>query len=125
MSITFNNTEFEEEDFLQAYVDQKRKENDVKEVRIEMEKALLEKYGNNVEEDKLSKQFKVGRFMIRIKRNISYKLTDAGWEMVWKLPEYDRPVKIEYSHTKGKAFPNILMEEIENETKPSFEVIYK
>ena len=42
MSITFNNTEFEEEDFLQAYVEQKRKENDVKEVRVEMEKVLLE-----------------------------------------------------------------------------------
>ena len=125
MSIKFNEVEYADEDFLQAYMDQKRKENDAKEIRVEMEKALLEKYGDTVEEDKLSKQFKVGRYSVKIKRNISYKLTDAGWELVWKMPENERPVKVEYSHTKGKNYPSILMEEIENETKPSFEVVYK
>jgi hypothetical protein len=125
MTILFQDVEYNEEDFLQTYIEQKRKENDAKEFRIEMEKALLEKYGDNVEENKLSKQFKVGRYLVRIKRNISYKLTDAGWEMVWKMPEVERPIKFEYSHTKGKNYPFLLLEEIENETKPSFEVIYK
>lgn len=125
MTILFQDVEYNEEDFLQTYIEQKRKENDAKEFRVEMEKALLEKYGDNVEENKLSKQFKVGRYLVRIKRNISYKLTDAGWEMVWKMPEVERPIKFEYSHTKGKNYPFLLLEEIENETKPSFEVIYK
>ena len=114
MTILFQDVEYNEEDFLQTYIEQKRKENDAKEFRIEMEKALLEKYGDNVEENKLSKQFKVGRYLVRIKRNISYKLTDAGWEMVWKMPEVERPIKFEYSHTKGKNYPFLLLEEIEN-----------
>lgn len=125
MAIKFNNTEYNDEDFLLAYMEQKRKENDAKEIRVEMEKALLERYGDNVDADKLSKQFKIGRFTVKIKRNISYKLTDAGWEMVWKMPENERPVEVKYSHTKGKDYPALLMEEIENETKPSFEVVYK
>ena len=125
MSIKYNDIEYTDEDFLSIYIEQKRKENDAKEIRVEMEKALLERYGDNVDDDKLSKQFKVGRFTVKIKRNISYKLTDAGWEMVWKLSEEDRPVDIKYSHTKGKNLPFLLLEEIENETKPSFEVVYK
>lgn len=125
MTILFNDVEYSDEDFLQLYIDQKRKENDVKEVRTNMELALLERYGDNVDNDKLSKQFKVGRYTVKIKRNISYKLTDAGWEMIWKLPENDRPVDIKYSHSKGKNYPFLLLEEIENETKPSFEVTYK
>lgn len=123
--IKFNEVEYEDEDFLKAYMDQKVKENDVKAVRMEMEKALLERYGDMVPDDKLSKQFKQGRFTISIKRNIRYSLSDLGWAKVWALPEEERPIKIEYSHTKGKLIPAICMEEIENETKPSFDVVYK
>lgn len=125
MSVVFNGVEYSEELFLNKYIEQKLIENDAKELRVQMEKALLEKYGDRVDDDKTSKQFKVGRYTVKIKRNITYKLTDAGWEMVWKLPENERPIDIKYSHTKGKNFPSLLLEEIENETKPSFEVSYR
>lgn len=123
--ITFNGQEFEDEDFLKAYMDQKVKENDERAVRIEMEKALLERYGNEVPEDRLSRQFKQGRFTVAIKRNIRYDLSEIGWAKVWAMPVDERPVKIEYSHTKGRNIPEICVEEIEKETKPSFDVTYK
>ena len=123
--INFNGKEYEDEAFLEAYMNQKRAENDAKAIRVEMEKSLLEKYGDMVDEDKSSKQFKVGRYTVKLKRNITYKLSEIGWEMVWKMPEGERPIKYEYSHTLGKNIPGLAMEEIVNETKPSFEVVYK
>lgn len=123
--IKFKDAEYDDEAFLAAYMNQKTAENDAKAIRLEMEKALLERFGDMVDDDKMSKQTKVGRYTVKLKRNITYKLSDAGWELVWKMPEEERPIKYEYSHTKGKNIPCIAMEEIENETKPTFEVIYK
>ena len=123
--IKYEDREYTEQEFLAKYIEQKTKENDEKEKRIKMEMALLETYGDKVDEDKLSKQFKEGRFTIKISRNISYKLTDKGWDMVYALPESERPVDIKYNHTKGKMIPGLALEEIENETKPSFSVTYQ
>lgn len=123
--ISFRNNDYEEEAFLEAYMNQKKAENDAKEIRVEMEKSLLERYGDMVDDDKLTKQFKVGRYTVKIKRNITYKLTEHGWDMVWKMPEAERPIKYEYSHSIGKNTPWLMMEEVANETKPSFEVTYK
>lgn len=123
--INYNGTDYTEEQFLALYMDQKIKENDAKEKRIDMEKALLESYGDKVDEEKLSKQFKVGRFTVKISRNITYKLTDKGWDMVYALPEDMRPVDVKYNHTKGKLIPGLELEEIPNETKPSFSVSYQ
>ena len=122
--ITFDNKEYTEEDFLAAYMQAKTFENDAKERRIKMEEALLERYGDNVDENKTSKAFKEGRFSISIKRNISYKLSEKGWELVWAMPEAERPVDVKYNHTKGKNLPAIALEEIPNETKPTFTVQY-
>lgn len=123
--IKFRDVEYDDEAFLEAYVNQKKTENDVKAVRVEMEKSLLERYGDMIDEDKTSKQFKVGRFTIKMTRHITYKLSETGWEMVWRMPEGERPVKYEYSHTTGKNIPGLSMEEIVNETKPSFDISYK
>jgi hypothetical protein len=123
--IEFLGNTYSEQEFLKAYMDQKSAENDAKEMRIKMEQALLERYGDLIDDDKTSKQFKVGRFTVGIKRSIRYKLTDAGWDLVWGMPEKDRPVKYEYSHTLGKNIPAIALEEVQVETKPSFEVVYK
>lgn len=122
--ITFDNKEYTEEDFLAAYMQAKTFENDAKERRIKMEEALLERYGDNVDENKTSKAFKEGRFSISIKRNISYKLSEKGWELVWAMPEAERPVDVKYNHTKGKSIPAVALEEIPNETKPTFTVQY-
>lgn len=123
--IKFEDKEYTEEQFLAMYMDQKVKENNEKEKRVKMEMALLETYGDRVEEDKVSKQFKEGRFTVKINRNITYKLTDKGWAMVYALPEDERPVDIKYNHTKGKLIPGLVVEEIPNETKPSFTVSYQ
>lgn len=123
--IKYEDKEYTEQEFLAKYIEQKTKENDEKEKRVKMEMVLLETYGDKVDEDKLSKQFKEGRFTIKISRNISYKLTDKGWDMVYSLPENERPVDIKYNHTKGKMIPGLALEEIENETKPSFSVTYQ
>lgn len=125
MTIQFNGKDYTDEEFLSLYMDAKRSENDAKEFRTNLERVLLERYGDMVEDDKLSKQFTVNRFTVKIKRNVTYKLSDTGWDLVWKMPENERPIDIKYSHTKGKNIPAILLEEVENETKPSFEVIYK
>lgn len=114
-----------EEEFLNIYIEQKRKENDAKALRVKMEEKLLELYGDMVDDDKSSKQFKVGRYSVKIKRNISYKLSDKGWELIYQMPYDQRPLKYEYNHTAGKNIPRIAMEEIVNETKPSFEIVYK
>lgn len=123
--IKYEDKEYTEQEFLAKYIEQKTKENDEKEKRVKMEMVLLETYGDKVDKDKLSKQFKEGRFIIKISRNISYKLTDKGWDMVYSLPENERPVDIKYNHTKGKMIPGLALEEIENETKPSFSVTYQ
>lgn len=123
--IKFEDKEYTEADFLAMYMEQKTLENDAKEMRTNMEKALLERYGDEVEEDKLSKSIKEGRYTITIKRAIRYDLTDLGWRYVMNLPEEDRPVDIKYNHTKGKLIPKVFMEEIPHETKPSFTVVYK
>lgn len=122
--ITFEDKEYNEEEFLAEYMRAKTFENDAKERRIKMETALLERYGDNVDETKTSKAFKEGRFSISIKRNITYKLSDKGWELVLAMPEEERPVDVKYNHTKGKNIPAIAMEEIQNETKPTFTVQY-
>lgn len=44
--IKFRDVEYDDEAFLEAYVNQKKTENDVKAVRVEMEKSLLERYGD-------------------------------------------------------------------------------
>ena len=123
--INFEDKEYTEEQFLALYMDQKVQENNEKELRVKMEMALLEVYGDKVEEDKISKQFKVGRFTVNIKRAISYKLSDKGWNIVYSLPENERPVDIKYNHTKGKLIPGLEVEEIVNETKPTFMVSYQ
>ena len=123
--IKFEDKEYTEADFLAMYMEQKTLENDAKEMRTNMEMALLERYGDEVEEDKTSKSIKEGRYTITIKRAIRYDLTDLGWQYVMQLPEEDRPVDIKYNHTKGKLIPKVFMEEIPHETKPSFMVVYK
>ena len=123
--INYDGKDYTEEQFLALYMDQKVKENDEKEKRVKMEMTLLEAYGDRVEDDKVSKQFKEGRFTIKINRNITYKLSDKGWSMVYALPENERPVDIKYNHTKGKNIPGLSVEEIVNETKPSFSVSYQ
>lgn len=123
--IIFEGKSYDEEEFLTIYHNQKILENDAKERRTNMEKALLEAYGDKIDEDKLSKQFKVGRYTVNIKRNITYKLGQRGWDIIFSMPENQRPVEIKYSHTKAKNFPSIIMEEIPNETKPTFTVTYE
>lgn len=123
--IKFMNKEYDEQEFLQAYMDQKLAENNAKEIRVEMEKALLETYGDLIDEDKTSKSFKVGRYCVSIKRSIRYKLTSAGWDYIWSMPENERPIKYEYNHTIGKNIPALALEEEMIETKPSFDVVYK
>lgn len=122
--INFEDKEYTEEEFLAEYMKAKTLENDMKERRVQMEGALLERYGDNVDENKTSKAFKEGRFSISIKRNITYKLSDKGWELVMAMPEDERPIDIKYNHTKGKAIPAVALEEIANETKPTFTVQY-
>ena len=104
---------------------EKTKENDAKELRTKMEMALLERYGEEMEEEKSSKTFKEGRFSVKIQRTIRYDLSDKGWQIVMSMPENERPVDIKYNHSKGKEIPNVFMEEIEHETKPVFTVVYK
>lgn len=123
--INYDGKQYTEEQFLALYMDQKVKENDEKEKRVQMEMALLEAYGNRVDEESVSKQFKEGRFTVKISRNITYKLSDKGWDIVYSLPEKERPVDIKYNHTKGKNIPGLSLEEIVNETKPSFSVSYQ
>lgn len=123
--ITFDGKNYAEDQFLDMYLNQKEKENDEKDLRVRMEMALLEKYGNTLEESQMSGSLKVGRFHINIKRNITYKLSEKGWQLINELPEAERPVDIKYNHTKGKIIPAIAMEEIPNETKPTFTVVYK
>ena len=123
--INFEDKEYTEEQFLVLYMNQKVKENNEKELRVKMEKALLEVYGDRVEEDKTSKQFKVGRFTINIKRSITYKLSEKGWNIIYNLPENERPVDIKYNHAKGKLIPGLVVEEIVTETKPTFTVSYQ
>lgn len=122
--INFENKEYTEEQFLALYMDQKVKENNEKELRIKMEGALLETYGDRVDEDKTSKQFKVGRFTVKISRAIRYDLTERGWDIVNEMPFESRPIDIKYSHTKGKNVPGLSLEEVVNETKPTFTVSY-
>ena len=125
MTIKFMDKEYNETDFLALYMRQKTLENDAKEMRTNMEQALLERYGDEVEEDQISKTIKEGRYSLSIKRNIRYDLTDLGWQYVMQIPEGDRPVDIKYNHTKGKLIPKVFMEEIPHETKPSLTVSYK
>ena len=125
MTIKFNDQEYNEQDFLALYMRQRAVENDAKDLRNKMEEALLERYGDEIDEDKSSKSFKEGRFTLSIKRAIRYELTDLGWQYMMQLPEEDRPVDLKYNHTKGKEIPKIFMEEIKHETKPSFTVTYK
>lgn len=125
MTIRFNNIDYNEQDFLALYMRQKSIENDAKDLRNRMEEALLERYGDEIDEEKSSKSFKEGRFTLSIKRAIRYDLTDLGWQYVMQLPEEDRPVDFKYNHTKGKEIPKVFMEEVQHETKPSFTVTYK
>lgn len=125
MSITYKEKEYSEEEFLSLYNQQKMAENDVKAERVEMEKALLERYGDEVDESKTSATFKAGRYTLKIARAITYDLSEKGWEYVWSLPEAERPVTFKYNHTKGKENPKLLLEEIVHETKPSLTVTYK
>lgn len=123
--ISFDGKDFEEQEFLDLYMKQKMAENDAKEIRVKMEEALIHRYGDEIDEDKMSATFKEGRYTLAIKRTIRYDLTDKGWQYVMSLPENERPVDIKYNHTKGKQFPKVYMEEIPHETKPSFTVTYK
>lgn len=123
--IKYEDKEYTEQDFLAMYIQAKTKENDAKELRTKMEMALLERYGEQIDEDKTSKSIKEGRFTVTIKRTIRYDLTEKGWQLVMQLPETERPVDIKYNHTKGKEIPNVFMEEIPHETKPTFTVVYK
>ena len=123
--IKYEDKEYTEQDFLAMYIQAKTKENDAKELRTKMEMALLERYGEQIDEDKTSKSIKEGRFTVTIKRTIRYDLTEKGWQFVMQLPETERPVDIKYNHTKGKEIPNVFMEEIPHETKPTFTVVYK
>lgn len=123
--ITFDNKEFNEQDFLDLYMKQKIAENDAKEIRVKMEEAILARYGNDFDEEKTSQSFKEGRYTLTIKRTIRYDLTDKGWQYVMELPENERPVDIKYNHAKGKQIPKVFMEEVEHETKPTFTVAYK
>lgn len=123
--IKFGDKDYSEQDFLLEYIKVKTAENDAKEIRTKMEMALLERYGEEMDEDKASKTFKEGRFSVKIQRTIRYDLSDKGWQIVMSMPENDRPVDIKYNHSKGKEIPNVFMEEIEHETKPVFTVTYK
>lgn len=125
MSITYKEKDYSEEEFLSLYNHQKSLENDAKAERLEMEKVLLERYGDEVDESKTSATFKAGRYTLKIARTLTYDLTDKGWEYVWQLPENERPITFKYNHTKGKEIPKIYMEELTHETKPTFTITYK
>lgn len=123
--IKFEDKEYTEQDFLLKYIEAKTAENNAKEIRTKMEMALLERYGEEMDEEKASQTFKEGRFSVKIQRTIRYDLTEKGWQIVMGMPESARPVDIKYNHSKGKEIPNVFMEEVEHETKPVFTVTYK
>lgn len=125
MSIRYQDKDYSEEEFLSLYNHQKMIENDAKAERVEMEKALLERYGDEIAEEKTSATFKAGRYTLKVTRSITYDLSEKGWDYVWKMPEKERPIIFKYSHTKGKEIPKIFMEELAHETKPTFSVTYK
>lgn len=125
MSIRYQDNNYSEEEFLSLYNHQKMIENDAKAERVEMEKALLERYGDEIAEEKTSATFKAGRYTLKVTRSITYDLSEKGWDYVWKMPEKERPITFKYNHTKGKEIPKIFMEELVHETKPTFSVTYK
>lgn len=114
-----------DEELLYNYMNVKRAENDAKEARIKMEALLLERFGDRVDDDKSSKSFMVGRYSVKIKRNISYSLNDEGWAKVNNMPYDQRPIDVKFSYSKGKLIPELVMDIVTKETKPSFEVVYK
>lgn len=114
-----------DEELLQKYMDLKKTENDIKEARLNMEVELLERFGDMVDDEKSSKSINIGRYNIKIKRNIRYDLSEEGWNKVAAMPWEDRPIDVKFSYSKGKKLPELLLDIITKETKPTFEVIYK
>lgn len=108
---------------LNTYIQTKRMERDLREKRVELENQILEAYGDEVSDEKTSKTFYDGSFKITIKRNIVYKLTEEGWDIVASLPEDKRPVKISLDESKAKKM-ECLKDYIETkENKPSIDVV--
>lgn len=108
---------------LNTYIQTKKLERDMREKRTELEKQILEAYGDNLSDDTTSKTFYDGNFRITIKRNIVYKLTEEGWDIVANLPEDKKPVKISLDESKAKKM-ECLKDYIQtHENKPSIDVV--
>lgn len=108
---------------LNTYIQTKRMERELKEKRVELEKQILEVYGDNVPEDKIAKSFREDNFKITIKRNISYKLQEQGWDIISQMPEAERPIKISLDETKAKKMVCLEDYLTIHETKPTIEVV--
>lgn len=110
---------------LNTYMQLKREELAAKEKRLEIEQELLELYGDNVAEDRVSATITEGNFQIKIKRNIKYTCNEKGWEFIESLPADLRPVKIELDQTKAKKMQCMAQYLEQHETRPTFEVVIK
>lgn len=107
---------------LSHYMQKKREKAQLIEEIYELEKEILEVYGDNVPEDKSTKTFTDEDFKIKISRNISYKCSEEGWEIINKMPLEERPVKISLDETKAKKMECLKEHLIFHETKPTIDV---
>ena len=108
---------------LNTYIQTKRMERDLREKRIELEKQLLEVYGDNLPDDKLSKTFYDDNYKITIKRNIVYSLDENGWEIVYKMPQEVRPIKVSLDEAKARKMDCLKDHISSRENKPSIDVV--
>lgn len=106
-----------------TYMQLKRAERELKEKRTDLEKQILEIFGDDFPEEKLSKSFHEEEYKITIKRNITYKLKEEGWEVIAKLPEEERPIKVTLDGNKAKKMTCLENYLEANETKPTIEVV--
>lgn len=110
---------------LNTYMQLKREEAEARDKRLQIEQELLEIYGDEVAEDRLSATINDGMFQIKIKRNIKYICNEEGWEFINSLPEDLRPIKTELDQTKAKKMECMKKFLEARETKPTFEVVIK
>lgn len=110
---------------LNTYMQLKRDESEAREKRLQIERELLEIYGDEVAEDRLSATVTDGIFRIKIKRNIKWICNEEGWDFINSLPVDLRPVKVELDQTKAKKMECMSKYLTAHETKPTFEVVVK
>ena len=110
---------------LNTYMQLKREEAEAREKRLQIEQELLQSYGDQVAEDRLSATINDGIFQIKIKRNIKWICNEEGWEFINSLPQDLRPVKIDLDQTKAKKMECMAKYLTAHETKPTFEVAIK